>query len=573
MAEFLKDQHHLEYPPPAWPWLRISVWSIAISAGFLEVWAQRFWLSPDATSYLGIATAYLHGDWTSAIDGYWSPFFSWLLAVSFWLFHPNPYWESTSLHLLNFLALLVSLLTFEFFFRAFLRLRNQVSSTIQENEKLPDLGWWALGYGLFLSTSLLVLTASVTTPDVWLSAWTYLIVGLLLRIRISGGSPYLFAALGFALACAYLTKAFYFPLSFAFLITAWLCAGNPKRTVKHAILGCAVFFLVAGPWVAALSRAKGRLTFGDAGAMNFAMMIDELPRPAAWHGENGTGTPKHPVRQLLSQPHVFEYARPVSESRPLSFDWSYWMEGIRPHFRLIGLLKVLRQSAGTFFLILLIQIECAVGLLALLFLSNPQSGWRRLLFREWYLWAPPLIACLAYAVVHVEPRLVAPFVLLCWIACFSCALSATINIPRRFALAVVFAVLAVIGLRVAKYSVSNLLAAFAKQENVDWQVSQSLRQMGLHPGDKVSGLGLTWRVNWARLAGLTVISEIPFGDEKAYWTATPEEKLKVLQLLAGTGATVLVTADPPFCAIDEGWIPLGDTGFYARRLPAQPPNP
>jgi hypothetical protein len=44
-------------------------------------------------------------------------------------------------------------------------------------------------------------------------------------------------------------------------------------------------------------------------------------------------------------------------------------------------------------------------------------------------------------------------------------------------------------------------------------------------------------------------------------------------LLAGTGATVLVTADPPFCAVDQNWIPLGNTGYYARRLPAQPHNP
>jgi 4-amino-4-deoxy-L-arabinose transferase-like glycosyltransferase len=572
VAADLKDQDRPE-KSSSWPWLRISVWSITAFAGFLEVWAQRFWLSPDATNYLGISIAYLRGDWKSAIDGYWSPFFSWLLALTFWLFHPSPYWESTVLHLLSLVALLVSLLTFEFFFRTFLRLRNQDPSATQENETLPDSGWWALGYALFLSTSLLVLTASVTTPDLWVAAWTYLIAGLLLRIRISGGRPYLFAALGFALACAYLTKAFYFPLSFVFLITAWLCAGNPKKTAKHAILGFAVFILVAGPWVAALSRVKGRFTFGDAGTMNFAMMIDELPRPGAWQGENGTGTPKHPVRQLLSQPHIYEYARPISESRPLSFDWSYWMEGIRPRFRLIGLLKVLRQSSGTFFQILLLQIECAVGLFALLFLPYQQSARMRPLFREWYLWAPPSIACLAYVVVHVESRLVAPFVLLCWISGFSCVLSATAKIPKRVALAVVFAVLAVIGLRVAKNSVSNLAAALAKQENVDWQVSQSLQQMGLHPGDKVSNLGLTGRVNWARLASLTVISEIPFGDEKAYWTATPQEKLKVLQLLAGTGAIVLITADPPFCAVDQNWIPLGNTGFYARRLPQQPPNP
>jgi len=565
----LNNQHRFEIPSGGWPLLRISVWLVTIFAGILQVIAQRFLLSPDATNYLDIASAYLRGDWKNAVNGYWSPFFSWLLAFCFWLFHPNPYWESTLLHVLNFAALLVSLFTFEFFFQAFLHARNRDQSTDREKEVLPEFGWWALGYGLFLSTSLLVLTASVSTPDAWLAAWTYLIAGLLLRIRSSGGSPYLFAALGFALAGAYFTKSFYFPLSFVFLITAWLCAGKPREAAKHALFGLAAFLLVSGPWVAALSHQKGRLTFGDTGKMNFALMIDELPHPAAWHGENGTGIPVHPIRQLFSKPLVYEYAKPISGTYPPGYDWSYWMEGVRPYFRLNGFLRVVRQSAGTYFQIWLAQIECGVGLLAFLFLSNSLRNWTRILLREWYLWIPPVIACLAYTVVLVEPRYVASYVLLCWIAGFSSVIGAATHIPRNVSLAIVLAVLAVIGLRVAKSSASSLAAALTKQENVDWEVSQDLRQMGLRPGDKVAALALTGHVNWARWAGVTIVSEIPFGEERAYWTATPQEKLEVLKLIGETGARVLVTAEPPFCAVDEDWIPLGATGFYAHRLSSQ----
>ncbi len=136
------------------------------------------------------------------------------------MFRPHPYWESTVLHLLNFVGLLAALLTFEFFFRAFLRLRRQPLLAGEAADDLPELAWWALGYALFLSTSLLVLTVAVTTPDVWVAVWTYLVAGLLLRIRIVSGSPYLFAALGFVLACAYFTKTFYFPMSFVFLLPA-----------------------------------------------------------------------------------------------------------------------------------------------------------------------------------------------------------------------------------------------------------------------------------------------------------------------------------------------------------------
>lgn len=548
--------------------LRTIVWLITICAGLLQAWAARFILSPDASNYLDIASAYLRGDWKNAVNAYWSPFFSWLLALCFEVFRPNPYWESTVLHLLNFVGLLAALLTFEFFFRAFLHLRRQSLLAGEVADDLPELAWWALGYALFLSTSLLVLTVAVTTPDVWVAVWTYLVAGLLLRIRTVGGSPYLFAALGFALACAYFTKTFYFPMSFVFLITSWLCAGNPRKTAKHAIFGFAVFLLVAGPWVAALSHAKGRLTFGDTGKMNFAMMIDNIPRPAEWQGENGTGTPKHTVRQLLDKPRLYEFATPIGGSYPPGYDWSYWMDGVRPHFSLSGFLRVLRQSAGTFIQIWLLQVECSVALLAFFFMWDRQSGWTGTLFREWYLWTPPLIACLAYAIVHVEPRLVAPFVLLFWIAGFSSLLSSAVDIPRRAAIALVLAVVAVIGLRVAKSSASNLVAALARQEHVNWQIAQGLRQMGLRRGDKVSGLALDHQVNWARLAGVTIVSEMPLGEEEAFRALTPEEQLKVLQLMAGTGAKVLVTAQPPLCAVDQDWIPLGNSGFYAHRLPS-----
>jgi hypothetical protein len=296
-------------------------------------------------------------------------------------------------------------------------------------------------------------------------------------------------------------------------------------------------------------------------------MIDELPRPGAWQGENGTGNPKHPVRQLCNKPPVYEFAAPIKGSYPPRYDFAYWMEGVHPHFHLRGFLRVLRQSAGTFFQIWALQIECAVGLLAFLFISYGQRESLRRLLQEWYLWAPPVIACAMYSVVLVEPRYVAPFILLCWIAGFSSVLGAEVDVPRRVAFAVVLAIFAVVGVRVVKSSVSNLAVALTKQENVNWQIAQSLQRMGVRRGDKVSDLAIDSHVQWARLAGVTIVSEIPFGEELTYWSASPEERDKVLQLLAGTGARVLVTADPPVASMDKDWIPLGNTGFYARWLP------
>ncbi len=413
-----------------------------------------------------------------------------------------------------------------------------------------------------------MLTVLNTTPDVWVAAFTYLIAGLLVRIAHNRGGWHWFALLGLALGCAYLTKAFYFPISFVFLLMAWLSTGNPRKTLKQAFLGLLAFALVAGPWVVLLSRAKNRFTFGDVGKVAFARFYDRPSHSFFWQGENGTGTPIHPVRQLLARPRLFEFATPVGGSYPPSFDSTYWMDGIPVHFHLSALLKVLRQSAGTFFQIWTVQIEYALGLLILFFLLHTKTDWLPHLRKQFYLWVPPLIACLNYSIVLVEPRYVAPFLLLLWVVGFASFLGLKSGLPRRFAKALVLAILLVTGVRLAKSSTSDLLSILAGQENVNWKVAEALRGMELQPSNRVALLSSSAGAHWARLAGVKIVAEVPLGDENIFWRADPLEMQRVLQVFASTGAKLVVTKDPPVCAALDGWIPLGSTGFYAYRLPS-----
>ena len=548
--------------------VRAFCWTVTICAGFLQAWAARFSPSPDATNYLDMASAVLRGDWKNAVNAYWSPFFSWLLALGLKLTGSKPYWESTLLQLVNFAGLLVALWSFEFFFRALLRMRERFAFTDSE-EPLSEQGWWVLGYGLFLSTALFVQAVTTTTPDVWVSAFTYLAAGLILRIRADRGGWRLFVLLGLVLGCAYLTKAFYFPMSFVFLLVAWLAAENTRKAAKQVALALVVFSAVAGPWVVALSRAENRITFGDAGALNYVKLVDRLPNPVAWQGENGTGTPKHPVRQLLRAPRLYEFATPVGGTYPPTFGWSYWMEGAHPRFDLRGQLSTLRQSAGTFFLVLWAQIEYCVALLTLFFLAVGQSRWTLAIRRQWYLWVLSAVAFVVYSLVLVEGRYVAPFVLLVWVAGFSTFFSVASDLSRRAAAAVVLSVVLVTGLRIAKSAETNLFAILSEQKDTDWEVSQALRGLGIQPGDTISTLAVGNGWQWARLTGVRVVSEIPFGEEGVFWSADPETQRAVFETFAGTGAKVVVTKDPPSVAIKEGWVPLGSTNYYAFRLAAR----
>ena len=130
----------------------------AIVLGFLQAWAFRFYIEPDGVNYFDIARAYLRRDWTNALNAYWSPLYSWLLALIQWAVHPSPYFESTFLHLLNFVLFLLALASFEFFFRRLLSLTVVSYPEVGDNEGQPEWAWWTLGYTAFLVCTLRLIT-------------------------------------------------------------------------------------------------------------------------------------------------------------------------------------------------------------------------------------------------------------------------------------------------------------------------------------------------------------------------------------------------------------------------------
>jgi 4-amino-4-deoxy-L-arabinose transferase-like glycosyltransferase len=545
--------------------VRLIFWLTVVVAGFLQAWAARFYISPDGNSYLDVATAYLKGDWQAAINAYWSPMFSWLLASCLWLLRINSYWESTLEHLVNWFGLIAAALCFEFFFRGFLQSRQDPPSAAQKDADLSQVEWWMLGYGIFLSTSLLVVSLVLTTPDIWVCALTYLAAGLVLRIYLSRGNWFYFGALGLVLGCAYLTKSFYFPLSFVFLGVAWLATGNLRKNSPQAILALVVFMAVAGPFVLALSLAKHRFTFGDTGKLAYVMMVGDVAQPQFWHGESGTGAPVHPTRQILDIPRIYEFGAPVSGSYPPYYDLSYWMEGAKAQFHLKGQLRILRQSAGTFFLILMSQVEVFVALLVVVFLARKPGDLLFSLARDWFLWLPAALGCLAYALVLVEPRYVAPFLPLLWLAAFSSAFKSVSEKSPRIGMAIILAILSVMGVKLAKSISSDAIALASHEVNSNWEVARGLRDLGIAPGDKVAGLSRVAEAHWARLAGVTIVAEVPLGQENIFWTSGPKLQDLVLEKLASTGAKAVVTKDPP-SGLTDGWVQLHGTVYYAHLL-------
>ena len=90
--------------------------------------------------------------------------------------------------------------------------------------------------------------------------------------------------------------------------------------------------------------------------------------------------------------------------------------------------------------------------------------------------------------------------------------------------------------------------------------------MGIRPGDKVAALGTSFEVDWARLARVRVVAEIPDGSVPGFWAADPTMKSKAIAVLFSTGANAIVAADVPRTSGLVEWQGIGTTGFFVYSL-------
>lgn len=228
--------------------------SIAVILAFLQAWAYRFYIEPDGVNYLDIARAYTRRDWTNALNSYWSPLYSWLLASMQWIFHPSPYWESTSLHLLNFALSLFAPAGFEFFFTRSLSLSKSLYPQAVEDEGLPEWAWWTLGYTVFLICTLRLITLGNDNPDIALAALIFLPPELLIDLAQSGRSTLHYFSLGLILGVGYLAKGLKLPLFFVYIVAAAFAGGGFKKPDLSVLATIADFFLISTPCALALSN-------------------------------------------------------------------------------------------------------------------------------------------------------------------------------------------------------------------------------------------------------------------------------------------------------------------------------
>jgi hypothetical protein len=533
---------------------------LSLVLGLLQAWANRFYIDPDGVNYLDISRAYLNHDWNNALNAYWSPLYSWLLASLQWAFRAPPYWESTLLHGLNFLIFVCSLAAFEFFFTRLLSLARQLLPDLALGQLGPEWASWVLGYAAFLTCTLRLIGLRNDTPDMALAACVFLATGILVDLAHENSGAPEHLGLGSILAVAYFAKAVMLPMSLVYVGSAAVARRGLKRPDARALLTLASFLLMSLPFAIALSKVKGHFTFGETGRVAY---IDEVS------GARALGVTRGP-RKLYDEPPVYLYATPYVSTYPKWYDPSYWYEGARIRFSLRDQLRTLGRSLSNYFQIFSTEKHWLAGLLLCCFLSVELGGNALANISKIFpLWGIPLTALVLYSFVRVEPRYVAV-----WLTIMLLAFFAAPQWPKaagalgRIGVAVALALASISGLALLKGALADVASSLHPAKHVQWQVAQGLRQLGLSPGDQVAFLGHTTVADyWAHLSGLRVTADIPLEAMPAYQLASRDTRTQIASRLSAEGIKALVTLTRP---PDQDWIQIGDTGYYVKFLS---PNP
>lgn len=223
--------------------------------GILLIGNYLYLLYTDSISYIHVAEHYISGHFSQAINGYWSPLFSWLL-VPFLMVWPGKLGALFSIKILN---LIIGCFTF---FGLYL---------------LED----KLKFGIKIKIVTFVILIPITLyfayshpmPDLLVLTLLLFYMNFLLDNKYLSNLQ-MGVLSGFFGALAFLSKSFaffFFIVHFMVVnIDYWLRFKENRNTItKNFILGLMIFLAISGIWMGLISDKYDKLTIGTAGTYNY----------------------------------------------------------------------------------------------------------------------------------------------------------------------------------------------------------------------------------------------------------------------------------------------------------------
>ncbi len=543
-------------------------------------------LDGDAVAFMDISDAIRLHNFPLAVNGYWNPAYAAVLAIGQSIAHPTLWNELQTYYWVNFFIFVCCIGACIYFVSSLLLLREHLvpDTTNQAAFSAPAL--MLVSLGLLLASFQRELSMGAVRSDALLLFFFLIAAAFLLRLQDRGHFIF-YPLLGLALGLGYLTKSFAF-LPSGILISSICLFGltrkspNRRKIITGALVAGVVFAAVAGPYILAISKQRGRPTTGESARLNYCFFIDQTERWHEWHtGKLGHATAnfKHHEQLLLDAPPVYSYAQHPVGTFPLWFDPAYWTDTLQPKIYLKG--HLLRLARCTVLLVRFIvgHLEPFIILLTLLitgsFFAKERRSW--LPFLPVALWG--LLMLGIYFPIDLQDRYLTSAFLLVVIPMLAMLRRPQSGYAGEIAtgIAILFAGLMVanaasdIGERRRVESATGYpRGAYSKQI---YPAAQGLANLGILPGSTVACFGdKACYVDhyWARLAATPIRAEItvPDGSDPGNFWKGITDKAAVLDALRAKNIDAIVGIFDPSSQAPAGWHQLGTSDFYAYPLSA-----
>jgi hypothetical protein len=545
--------------------LRLLAWAVGGAIAIWQVVVYQNWINADSISYLDLSDAVQTGEWSRLVNLTWSPLYPVLIGL-LRIIVPSVAREFLVAHVATLFSFLFAFGCFDVMLQAMAsHLEARIDSAATP---MPRWAILSIGYALFLWASIGMLTLVYLTPDLLMSGFVYLAMALLIRISagVDGGRTWVM--LGVVLGFGYLAKAFMIPLGAAIVAMTLLLPGSMLYRVRRAGAIAVIFAIAAGPYVVAVSRLAGRITFGESGAWNTLRYVDEAGPSVYWQDKGGgVGAFLHSPKKIFERPAAYSFDRHLAVTQSLWFDPAYWIAGVRPAFHLDLQLAQLRRSADRYRPIASRLAGLAVALLVLGVIAG-RRGTRRALLVFWPIWGTGVIALSAYGLVHVEERYIGAFVALLWAGVLP-AFRMPVTLPRWAVPLIVGAIVLNLGWFTAVLIREDLAIEQPKTESRELEAAIALHQAGVVAGDRVARIDRLVEDGWARLARVRIIAEVQRTTTRSFWNAPPAVQRDLLEAFRSTGVKAVIALDPPD-DVQGGWRQLGSTRYAVFMFPPAP---
>ena len=532
-------------------------------AAILQTWCSRGTFSPDLLPYLWGARKLLANGWNASANAYWSPLYSWLLAVPMSLHLMSSSTELLWAHIITLGVFFFAMLSWHVLLNHTLRLAAIRAAWKPAAWARIETWWYFTGCAIFLYATFEWLPNSLCTPDLLVASFILLSAALLAAIlcRDRGWPSYI--ALGASMALGYLAKAAAFPLALLlFCMLPFLSRGEKWKWSK-CLASIAAFVLIAGPFAYTVSKKEGHLTFGESGRVNFLMYVNGLP--PFWFGEGLSHGGNPPIfHEVCENPQVLAFHEAPPGMYIPVYEPSRWYAGLMPHLQLRQELRNLRVGWHTLAEMLEVESDLILGFVLLLVLAGFAEGLKSVL-AWWFLWFPAACGIVMFWLVHVEDRFIPPFLLLGFVGLYTGVLISNSRRPMLI-VKILMAILLVQGCRATAVVLKGFFSSPGSTTSDAATIVDDLARNGVPKGAKVGVIGILPDAYWIWMAQYSFVAEVPVSGISRFLGAEPRGRQRVYSCFAKSGAqAAFFNAETPEL-LDPGWQKVGSKNLYVRVL-------